>query len=317
VIGYTLLNVWGTRRSARVQTIFTLLPFAVVALLAIITLLLMPSNAAMNATTGPSGGGASDLTLKGLALAYLPVFFAYSGWNVIIYVGGEVQRPERVIPRALIGGLLAITALYTLLVIAFIHALGMDGLREVGEAGTASAAAFFGERGRIIMTLLMTIALLTCINGATLTGARIAFAMARDHAFWSKAGTLSKRNTPATALWIQAAIACGLIFTGTFSELLAICSIAMILGGALNVLALFTLRWREPNAPRTYRAALYPWLPAMYLLLNIIAIGVLLHRAVFAAETDRRPWYPLLGLALFVAVWLGRGVWLRLKPVAR
>jgi APA family basic amino acid/polyamine antiporter len=308
VLAYTSLNVWGTRQSARVQTIFTLVPFAAAALLAIVTLSLTPSRDAAT-TASETLSPAPGLSVKGLALAYLPVFFAYSGWNVIIYVGGEVARPERIIPRALIGGLLAITALYTLLVVAFVHALGISGLREVGEAGTASAAAFFGERGRVIMTMLMTVALLTCINGATLTGARIAFAMARDHAFWSKAGTLSRRNTPAVALWIQALIACGLIFTGTFSELLAICAIAMILGGALNVLALFALRWREPHAERPCRAPLYPVLPAMYLLLNVIAISVLLYRAINPAEGDRRPWYPLLGLGLFVAVWCGHALW--------
>ncbi len=313
VLAYTLLNVWGTKHSARVQTLCTLVPFGIVALCALLTLTMPSPQRLIDPTAQP----AAAMTLKSLALAYLPVFFAYSGWNVIIYVGGEVKHPERTIPRALVGGLLAITALYALLNIAFVHALGMDGLRSVGEAGTASAAVFFGETGRIIMTILMTIALLTCINGATLTGARIAFAMANDNAFWKRAGTLSQRGTPATALWIQATIACGLIFSGTFSELIQICGIAMILLGALNVLALFTLRLREPQAARPHRAGSWLVLPAMYLLLNVLVIGVLTRRAIVPEQGDARPWYPLLGLALLAIVWIGRAAWLRARrPLA-
>jgi APA family basic amino acid/polyamine antiporter len=255
------------------------------------------------------------LSLNGLVLAYMSVFFAYSGWNVVIYVGGEVENPGKAIPRALIAGLCAITALYALLCLAFVHALGMDGLRAIGEsqgeAGSKTAAVFIGNYGQLGMTLLMIVALLTATNGNTLTGGRIAYAMARDGSFWSGAGRLSRRGTPATALWVQAILTIIMIFTGTFNQLLQVCSIAMIMSGCLNVLALFTLRFRQPDAPRPYRATLYPWFPALYLLANVLAIGVMAHAAVFPGE-DRKPdWLPLLGVGLFIVVWLAHAAWRR------
>lgn len=316
---FTLLNVWGTKQSARVQTILTLTPFGVVAIFALASLTLTPDAAVAAQVAGVPREPAPELSLKNLVLAYMPIFFAYSGWNVVIYVGGEVENPGRAIPRALIAGLCAITALYALLNLAFVHALGMDGLRAIGEsvdeAGSKTAAVFIGQYGQLGMTLLMIVALLTATNGNTLTGGRIAYAMARDGSFWSRAGNLSRRQTPATALWLQAILTIALIFTGTFNQLWQICSIAMILSGCLNVLALFTLRRRQPDAARPYRATCYPWFPALYLLANVLVIGVTAHAAMFPAEGGKRDWLPLLGVGLFLAVWLGHALWRTLTGV--
>jgi len=312
---FTMLNAWGTRQSARVQTALTLTPFALVAVFALITLLLTPEPGAAVRVAGVPASERPELSLHNLVLAYMPVFFAYSGWNVVIYVGGEVKNPGKAIPRALIAGLCAITSLYALLCLSFVHALGMDGLRAIGEkqneAGSKTAAVFVGHHGQLGMTLLMIVALLTATNGNTLTGGRIAFAMARDGAFWSKAGRLSRRGTPATALWLQAILTIALILTGTFNQLLQICSIAMIMSGCLNTLALFALRWKSPSAARPYRATLYPWLPALYLLANVLAIGVVAQAAIFPGKGQGRDWMPLLGVGLFIAVYALHALWRR------
>ena len=38
------------------------------------------------------------------AAAFIPAIFAYSGWNAVIYIAGEVKDPERNLPRALLCG---------------------------------------------------------------------------------------------------------------------------------------------------------------------------------------------------------------------
>jgi APA family basic amino acid/polyamine antiporter len=120
---------------------------------------------------------------------------------------------------------------------------------------------------------------------------------------------LSARNTPAVALWVQAILTIAMIFTGTFNQLLQICSIAMIMSGCLNVLAMFTLRWTQPAAPRPYRATLYPLLPALYVLANLLAIGVMAWGAMYPGEGKSPDWMPLTGVGLFVVVSLGHASW--------
>lgn len=296
------INIVGTRLSAGLQTVMTLLPISVAALLAVYALANVPPAAA---ATDAAASSIRSLTLTGLVLAYLPVYFAYSGWNVIIYVAGEVKNPARTIPRSLLGGTGVVTAFYVLLSAAFVHVLGMNGLRSTGEAGTAAAMAIAGDRGRVGFLVLMIAALFTATNGTVLTGARVAFAMGRAGAFWRGAGALHpKFHTPSRALIFQAACSITLIFSGAFEELLALASLAMVVTGSLNVVALFVLRWRQPDLDRPYRATGYPLLPLLYLGSNLVVIVVMVWRALHPEAADRRAWYPLLGLAILAVVWL-------------
>ena len=56
-------------------------------------------------------------------VALIQVSFAYSGWNAAAYLAGEVTEPRRTLPRALIGGTLAVTALYIAINLLYFYAL--------------------------------------------------------------------------------------------------------------------------------------------------------------------------------------------------
>src|SRR5690606_7494328 len=140
-------------------------------------------------------------------------YFAYSGWNAAIYVGGEIQDPHRNLPRALVGGTLAVTALYLVLCIGFLSVFSLEHLAGVGEAGTAAAQAVFGPLGVTVLTLLIVLAMIGSLNGSVLTGSRIAFAMAKKGDCARAAASLHPRHaTPAIALWMQCGIALALLF---------------------------------------------------------------------------------------------------------
>src|SRR5690606_31991594 len=133
-----------------------------------------------------------------------PVYFAYSGWNAAIYVGGEIKNPARNLPRALLGGTAVVTALYLILCVGFLEVFGIDNLANVGEAGTAAAQAIFGPLGVSALTGLIVLAMIGSLNGSVLTGSRIAFAMGRQGDCLAAAGDLDPRfATPAIALWMQ------------------------------------------------------------------------------------------------------------------
>ena len=71
------------------------------------------------------------------------VLFTYGGWNEMAYVGAEVKEPRKNILRALLIGTLAVTAIYVLVNLAFVHALGLEGARHA-TAGRRRARA--GDR---------------------------------------------------------------------------------------------------------------------------------------------------------------------------
>jgi APA family basic amino acid/polyamine antiporter len=116
-----------------------------------------------------------------------------------------------------------------------------------------------GAQGRQIITVLAVISLVPLLNAVIMIGSRVLFAMGRDRLFWSRTETVNAGGTPGVAMLLTAAIALGLIATGTFQRLIAMTSFFLVVNYCLCCLALVVLRHREPQLPRPYRAFGYPW----------------------------------------------------------
>jgi APA family basic amino acid/polyamine antiporter len=277
VLAITALNHAGLKLSGRAQVLVTAVP---VAILLAISLSVLGS--ALTAERAPAASAASSAPsagwdVSGLALAYLPVYFAYSGWYSALFVGAEVRDPARNLPRALIGGTLGVTVLYLLLCAGFLAVFSLDRLAEVGEAGTAAAQALFGPGGELVVTALILLAMLGSINGTVLTGGRIAYAMAEHGHCPAAAGQVSPRyGTPVFALWMQAAWTLVLIGWGGFEALLNYATAAMLITGTLTVWSVGVLRRRYPDLPRPYRTWGWPWSPWIYAASSAVVLAILI-----------------------------------------
>ncbi len=204
------------------------------------------------------------------------------------------------------GGTAAITVLYLLLAAGFVYVLGIEGIQEVMEAGTATADAIAGEWTTWMVTALIAVALIGSLNATMLAGGRVGWAMARHDAMASTIGQLNNRfDTPDRALALQGAFAMVLVMTGTFEMLLELTSIAMFVMGALTVAALFVIRGRDgDDAP--YQATGYPWVPGVFIVISVIIVAASLYRAGFGDDgMSAESVYPLVGLGLFVVVSVG------------
>ncbi|MEM7152123.1 MAG: APC family permease [Myxococcota bacterium] len=276
VVSLTALNHIGVVVSGRFQVVLTGIP----------VLVLLTASVGVLASEGVDGGAWASPgpitmpTTAAAALAFLPVYFAYSGWNAAIFVGGEIRNPARNLPRALVGGTLGVTALYFILCVGFLAVFPMADLANVGEAGTAAAGALFGRIGELGVTTLIVLAMLGSINGTVLTGSRIAFAMARHGHCPGSAGHLHKRfRTPVVALWMQAAWALVLVFSQSFEQLMNYTTAAMLITGTLTVMAVMILRRKMPNTKRPYRAWGYPVTPVLYMVSSVVVLVVLASNA--------------------------------------
>jgi APA family basic amino acid/polyamine antiporter len=101
--------------------------------------------------------------------------------------------------------------------------------------------------------------LVPLLNAVLMMGTRVIFAMGRDQLFWSRTSTVNAGGTPDIATLLTAAVAVGLIGTGTFQRLIAMTSFFLAANYSLCSVALVVLRHREPHLPRPYRAWGYPW----------------------------------------------------------
>lgn len=272
ILVLTLINYIGVRVSGIIQVVVTSIPLVVLLGTGLYVLIADPAVEASSALA-PSGNGG----FSAMAKAYLAVYFAYSGWNAVIYVGGEVENPGRNLPRALVGGTGLVTGLYVLLCAGFLAVFGLDGLAGAGEAGTAAAKTIFGPVGILAMAGLIALAMLGSLNGTVLTGSRIAYAMAAKGDSPKAAGRLHPRfKTPGTALWMQAGIAIALLATGwDLDQLIGYTSSAMLITGTLTVFSVVLLRKRLPKLERPYKTWLYPLPPVLYAISSVVVIVVL------------------------------------------
>ena len=89
-----------------------------------------------------------------------------------------------------------------------------------------------------------------------------------------------------------------IILSGTFEQILAMTTVAMVLIGSLAVASLFKLRRTAPDATRPYRALAYPYLPLAFLVASGLVISVLMVEAVTNGGTAA---YGLIGLPILAS----------------
>jgi basic amino acid/polyamine antiporter, APA family len=273
IVGLTALNHVGVVMSGRFQVVLTVVPVLV---LLVASVVVLSSQGTTGGAWGASPGPIHTPGLAVTAMAFLPVYFAYSGWNAAIFVGGEIRNPAKNLPRALVGGTLGVTILYFMLCVGFLAVFPMGDLARVGEVGTAAARTMFGMIGEAGVTTLIVLAMLGSINGTVLTGSRIAYAMARHGHCVQAAGNLHARfRTPVVALWLQAAWSVVLVLSQSFEQLMNYTSAAMLITGTLTVLAVIVLRRKLPDTTRPYRTWGYPVTPILYAASSVVVLCVL------------------------------------------
>src|SRR2546427_981872 len=88
---------------------------------------------------------ASTVGLFGLAL--ISILWVYDGWADVTFVSGEVRKPERNLPVALIMGTLAVIAIYLAANLAYLHVLTMGEIANSQLVAADVAFRLFGNAG--------------------------------------------------------------------------------------------------------------------------------------------------------------------------
>jgi APA family basic amino acid/polyamine antiporter len=208
--------------------------------------------------------------LTAVVLALQGIIYTYDGWYSTVYFGEEVRDTARNVPRAMVGSVLLVIAVYLLFNAALLYVLPVEQLAGQKLAAGAAAEAVFGPRGATVIGAVAVVSLLASVNGNTLTAPRVVYAMSRDRLFWRAASRVNRGGTPTVSLALSTAAAVLLIvFSGTFGKLLAALAFFFVTDLALVFLSIFVLRRREPDAARPYRAWGYPWTTAFALAVSV------------------------------------------------
>ena len=231
----------------------------------------------------------SDPLLDALAGGLVSAFFAFGGWWDLSKLGGEVRDPARTVPRALVLGVLVVTAVYVLTSAVFLYLVPVEQVTSDVAFAAQAGRVLFGAAGEKIFSAIVVLSVLGSLAGLTMAAPRVYYAMARDGLFAPAIAAVHPRfGTPARAIALQAVLASALVAFGTFDQIVGYFIFATVVFIALTVVAVFTLRRSRPDTAAA-RIPLYPAPPVVFLAL----VAVLL--ALLAAG---RPVESLLGVAV-------------------
>ena len=278
VVALTALNVAGTLESKGLQKAMQYLLFAGLAFLVIAGFIA----GAPPKPAAPSTGGS-------FGLAMIFVLLTFGGWNEAAYLSGEVREPRRNMIRILLLGIATVTVLYLLVNLAYLAALGLGGMRESKAVAADVVRLALGDKGAIVIALIVCLAALTTMNAAIFTGARTTYAMGRDFRFFGALGAWRESgSTPANALILQGAITLVLVGASAvtpdgFSAMVAYTSPVFWTFFLLTAITLFIFRRREPQAA-AFRVPLYPVVPAAFIVACLYMLYSSINYVRFAVE---------------------------------
>jgi APA family basic amino acid/polyamine antiporter len=225
----------------------------------------------------------SAVTMAAVVASLQAAIYTYDGWSGVIYFSEEVQHPGRDIPRALLGGVLTITAIYLLVNVALLYVLPISGIAGKEFAAGEAANVIFGRYGDTIFRCITIVSMLSAINALHLMATRVIFAMSRDRLFTERAAVVNVGGTPTVSLFLSAAVAVLFILFGqTFERVIIICAFFFVANYILSFISLFVLRFREPDTPRPYRAWGYPVTTGLALIGSLLFLA----GAVYADRTN-------------------------------
>ena len=266
----TLLNYAGIKKAGEFQFIFTLLKVVIV--LGIVAACFSFRGGHWTNFAGHYASAKGGMT--GFMAALVAALWAYDGWNDVTMVAGEVKKPERNLPVALITGVAVVGTLYILMNAALQYLLPASAIAGSESPASDAIALVLGWRGAAIVSAGMALSMLVTMNGTIMSGARVPFAVARDGYFFSALAKVHPRfHTPAVALIVQALLSIALLLLGgTFRQLFSLAIFSEWLFYMLSASTVFVFRRREATLSRPYRVWGYPVVPILF----VLAAGVLL-----------------------------------------
>jgi amino acid transporter len=172
--------------------------------------------------------------------------------------------------RTLLWGIGIITTLYVLANLAYVHALGLEGVRASRVVAADLMQRALGPWGATLLSLAVAVSALGSANATIITGARATYAFGRDFGAFHLLGRWNDEgSTPVNALFLQGAFALVLVGFGAiarsgFEAMVAYTAPVFWFFLAMVALAVIVLRQKEPERHRPFKVPFYPVTPLIF-----------------------------------------------------
>lgn len=308
----TFINVMGVRLGANVATFLTAIKFLALAAIVVLPPLVGGAKAS-NFATIP----APESFIHAIAPVLAAVLWTFDGWADVGAIAGEVERPQRNLPKIYIRGTLAVTALYLAVNVSFMLLVPLSEMRTQDTIAPLAFERLLGPAAGLVVAAIVVLSTAGATHASIMTGARVTFQQARDGLLFSPLGIVSRQETPGIALWVQLALSCmAVIFFKYFAALTNGYVFTIWIYYGLAAFALFIFRWKHPSAPRAFRVPWYPFIPVVFILAALGMTALTIAGDFAPGSTDRFASVRFLGImALGVPAYF---IWEKFrKPLSR
>ncbi len=253
------------KKSAGLQWFFTIIKLLLIGLFCIAAMFLVEQPQPIAFL--PQPGDQQVIFGGAFAVSLIYVSYAYNGWNAATYLSGELEHPQKSLPRVLVIGTLLVTVTYVALNFVFLYSTPINTLTGKVEIGYLVAQSIFGEVGAMLTGSVMALLLVSTVSAMTIAGPRVLQVIGEDFKFFRPLAKLNSDDIPARAVLFQSAVAVIFVLTSSFESILVFSGFALALNNFFAVLGIFILRNRFPELPRPYKTWLYPIPPILFLML--------------------------------------------------
>ncbi|WJX98834.1 amino acid permease [Curtobacterium sp. 458] len=276
----TAILLPGARESAWVNTLMVIVKIALLVFFVVV---------AFTAFRAGNFEPLAPMGAAGVTAAASRLFFSYIGFDAASTAGEEAKNPRRDLPRAIIGSIALITALYILVAIA---AIGARTWTSFSDSEASLVRIVVEVTGQPWVALVFSVGAVIAIASVVLTvlygQTRILLTMARDGLVPKVFGRVSHRTgTPVANTLIVGIVVTVVAALVPLGELADATSIGTLVAFALVNVSVIVLRRTQPGLERSYRVPLFPVVPVLGTLCCV-----------------------LLAVFLGAGTWIAFGVWM-------
>lgn len=267
-----LLNFLGSKAGGMFQSITLVCKLVPLALIVVFGLF-QEGQIEVSLFPVQAGAGVGGFA-PALGAGLLATMFAYDGWIHVGNIAGELKNPSRDLPRAIAGGIFGIMIVYLLVNWAYLRTMAIPDLAGNENAAMEVAQKIFGGLGGRIVTIGILVSVYGTINGYTLTGMRLPYAMgiSRQLPFSDKLAKLNRNKVPYIAGFLELGIAIIMMMIGGFDVLTDMLIFVIWIFYTMVFVAVIILRKTEPDLHRPYRVPVYPVIPAIAIVGGVFIV---------------------------------------------